>query len=1168
MNQEQDYFLITAGANKGDKIALTKLPMLIGRIPPADVIFNSGSVSRRHAIITGEPDGYQIEDLGSSNGTFINNVRVQGKSPLRDGDEVRVGLDVLIVLVAPEAAPMTPEHPKTSTADKGNLNKPLEAAFSAPPEAAANSEQPAVSSAAAQPSTPLPPSSADVPLKFYSPPEPSKPQEAAPPVSAGPPAPPSTERTVVIKPNSDASLPMDSVDPAGRTIITRVPLPGAVPASVQSPQLVVNESGQAPRIFTLTNSQIHIGRAPENEVVLSNKFVSRHHADLEKRGNDYYLVPIPNISNALLLDGSPVMEPVRLHHGAKIRLGGWGPGEMVILDFLSPAEEAEKAFTRKIQFTENKVMTIGRHTDNSIVLPAPTVSSFHAEVEKVGQRFRVRDLRSSNGTFVDGKRITGDVWVHPGEAIQIGPYRFIVDENAFSQSDHSEGGVRVEVIGLNKWVRKNLNIIQDTSLVFEPKEFIVVVGQSGGGKSTLVDAITGYRPATHGRVMVNGTIDVYKEFDAIRSTIGYVPQKDIIHMELTVFEALDYAAQLRMPPDTTKEERVKRIEEVMVDLDLAHRRDTQISQLSGGQQKRVSIGVELITKPGLFFLDEPTSGLDPGMETELMRLMRRLADQGRTIVMITHATKNVMLADKVVFLARGGYLAWFGPPEEALAYFDQYRGERDRRASPMEFDNIYTLLDKSELGKGADWAKRYREHPAYAKYITEPLQKSGALTADKKHTPQAASKLLNQSKQVSGMRQFFILSGRNVKILTRDKFSLALLLLTAPMMASLDFVLAQGAGRNPLSFKDGSFNNMIITLIVLTNTTILVGGLAFMRELVKEREIYKRERMVNLRLSSYIFSKIWIALLLAVYQTICYTVIRYLAFDVPGGREEMLFFFITVFLLIMAGVMMGFFASALAPNANSAPLLLIMFIIPQMVLSGALVPLPSAATAPASSRWAFQAAVAIGGAGSDVAADSCWKLSKDAQDKLTLDQKNAQCTCMGENALREKTCNFPGLGSYYDAAIDKPDPAKPVDPGAKPADPVFPEAPKQPADPNNNLLLQQYLAQLNDYNKKVDQIRSDYQKKIDAYQSAQEKYKTDLEAYQKDLTELKVKRAIAVGSAESTIRRYKNDYGWTFVNKNDRPTYLNTLYTSWGAQALICLILFAGTVIMQKRREV
>ncbi len=145
--------------------------------------------------------------------------------------------------------------------------------------------------------------------------------------------------------------------------------------------------------------------------------------------------------------------------------------------------------------------------------------------------------------------------------------------------------------------------------------------------------------------------------------------------------------------------------EVLDNLDLAHRKDVQISGLSGGQQKRVSIGVELLTKPGLFFLDEPTSGLDPGTETALMQLMRRLADQGRTIVLITHATKNVMLADKVVFLARGGYLAWFGPPEEALEYFDTFRPERARRAGTMEFDEIYAVLDDPSQGKPEDWAE-------------------------------------------------------------------------------------------------------------------------------------------------------------------------------------------------------------------------------------------------------------------------------------------------------------------------------------------------------------------------------------------------------------------------------------------------------------------------------
>ena len=959
---------------------------------------------------------------------------------------------------------------------------------------------------------------------------------------------------------------------AGATVIMQSP--ALAPAA--PPLLVVTASGNAAAVHNLTAPRLRIGRLADNDIVIDNPFVSRHHAELEKRGENYFLIPSPTLSNTLMLDGQPVMEATRLHHGAKIRIGGSAPGEMVLLDYLQPSEERERAAQQSIKFAEKPLMTIGRDKDNAIVLNNPSISRFHAEVEKVGQRFRVRDLRSSNGTFVNGKRTDGETWVHPGDAIQIGPYRFVVDEHEFARSDSAETGVSVDIYGLNKWVNKKLNILQDISLSFRPREFIVVVGQSGGGKSTLVDAIAGYRPASQGRVIVNEHIDVYKEFDAIRSTIGYVPQKDIIHMELTVYQALDYSAQLRMPADTTPQERHQRVEEVMKDLDLAHRKDTQISQLSGGQQKRVSIGVELLTKPGLFFLDEPTSGLDPGMETELMKLMRRLADQGRTIVMITHATKNVMLADKVVFLARGGYLTWFGPPEEALNYFDTYRSERERRSTPMAFDYIYTLLDNDALGTGQEWADRFRKHPAYQAYIAMPLQ-SDTQAPTASHQPGAAKaagqtkavgRPLVQRRQVSALRQFAILSSRYMTITARDRFSLALLLLAAPLLGSLDFILAYGVGRDPFGFISGNLNAVIVTLIVLNNTCILVGGLAFMRELVKEREIYKRERVVNLHLSSYIMSKLWVALLLAVYQAACFTVIHYLAYNMPGGLEEEAFFYVTAFLLVMAGMMIGLFVSALAPNANSAPLLLILLIIPQMVLSGALVPLPAVAMAAASSSWAFRGVMALTGVGSDVAGDPCWGLTKDARGNLTLDQKNARCKCMGKNALDVSSCNFPGLGKFYNAAVDQADPVQPAAPGPQPPQPPLPSAPGKPADLTSLPLLQKYLADLSAYNDKVSLIQTKYQQDIADWQKQQEDYKTQLESYQKDFSVLQVKRVIAISAAESSIQLYKDQFGWTYVNKNDRAEYLRTMYITWGAQAAIILLLFAATVTIQKRREV
>lgn len=1081
MNETQDHLIITKGPRLGEKIHLSKLPVIIGRDESVDIPIDIQDVSRRHARISISGAGYEIEDLNSSNGTFVNDLRIDRPYKIKDGDVIALGQEFEMRAVIP-------------VVEKGEATL-----FNAAPKATGKM--------------------ADNATAFI-------------------PSPVAADKTMAF---------------------TEAPPVPSIP-----PSLIVNESGKEPKVFTLTTNRLRIGRQDDNDIVLDNRFVSRYHAELEKRGQEYYIIPAPNVSNPLLLDGRPVMEPTRLQHGAKIRFGGFSAGEMVALDYLSP--DSELSSQQKIKFTEKKLMTIGRNPGNAIVLPSPTVSQFHAEIEKVGQRYRVRDLRSSNGTFINGKSVTGESWVQIGDAIQIGPYRFVVDENEFSQSDQSQGGVSVDIIGVNKWVSKSLNIIQNISLAFQPKEFIVVVGQSGGGKSTLVDAIAGYRPATHGQIIVNKTIDVYKEFDSIRTTIGYVPQKDIIHMELSVFQALDYAAQLRMPADTTLAERRNRVEEVMKDLDLAHRKDTQISRLSGGQQKRVSIGVELLTKPGFFFLDEPTSGLDPGMETELMRLMRRLADQGRTIVMVTHATKNVMLADKVVFLARGGFLTWFGPPEEALAYFDKYRTERDRRANAMEFDHIYTLLDDPELGSGAEWAERFRNDPAYNKYISEPL-KSGS-HAQKTETPHAAPRSLAKRNQISALRQFFILSSRNLKIMTRDWFTMALLLVTAPLMASLDFTLASGVGRNPFGFDSGNFSDVVSSLIILTNTTMLVGGLSFMRELVKERDIYKRERMVNLKLFPYIMSKIWIALLLAIYQTICYTAIRYIAFDMPGGIEELVLFFVTVYLLITAGMMLGLFASALAPNANAAPLLLIMFIIPQMVLSGAMMPFPAPTRAPASSSWAFQAIIGISGTGSDVDGDACWNLPEEERDDLTLEEKNAQCDCMGENALREDHCSFPGLGDYYDEAIDQADPIEPKEPGPQPTEPVLPDEPAEPQDPNNLQALQIYLSDLKAYTDEVSELQDEYKSEIDAWQEEQESYKDEIVAYQEELTELEVKRAIAIGAAEASIERYKEDFGWTFLDKDDREKYLGTIFSTWAAQALIISIIFLGTIFMQKRRDV
>jgi ABC-type multidrug transport system ATPase subunit len=952
----------------------------------------------------------------------------------------------------------------------------------------------------------------------------------------------------------------------------------AMPELSEPPYLVVTEAGQPAQKISLSGAQLTIGRSANNAIVLKSPIVSGHHARLEKDGPGYKLVVMPETTNPLYVNGQPLSGERRLQDGDLLRIGSQDPGLIASLAYHAPAEAAVKRYTRQVAFGEKNQIQIGRDQSNDIVLDSPLISRYHAVIERVGTRYRAKDLQSTNGTFVNDTRIEGDTWLNLGDTVRVGPFRFVVGQEAVVAYDESRT-LRVEVRGLNKWVRKDLNLLKDISVLFQPREFIVIVGQSGGGKSTFVDAVAGYRPATDGQVLVNG-IDIYKNFNAVRSQVGFVPQKDIIHTELTVFQALDYAAKLRMPPDTTREERHQRVMEVLQDLDLVHRKDVQISGLSGGQQKRVSIGVELLTRPGLFFLDEPTSGLDPGTETALMHLMRRLADQGRTIILITHATKNVMLADKVVFLARGGYLAWFGPPEEALQFFNQYRSERDQRSHAMEFDEIYAILDDPSKGKAEEWANRYKATSAYQRYVVEPLGLTAAPAAPKTvpATTRPQPKAKKATTRVSGLRQFKILSSRNLKILTRDRTSLILMLLVPLLMASLDVVMAMVLGRDVFGYQDGDMTSALTSFFMTLMYAYLVGAVSQMREFVKEQEIFRRERLVNLKVMPYVISKVWVAFLLAIYQAFAFTAIHHLAYKMPGGALEVGLYYLTMFLSVLAGMMIGLFASALAPNANSAPLLVILLIVPQLVLAGAMISLPTTISAVSATRWSYESLVAISGAGSDVAADACWQLTEEQRDELTLDDKWALgCRCMGVMALNQDSCDFPGLGSYYDPALDAPEPVKPVEPasiGEPPPEPVFPEAPQAPADQTDQAAMGQFLLDLQAHQQAVEEIRADYETKLDAYKAKADQFELDLEQFQSDMEDYleaqatwEVDRNTVVGKAEGLIKAIYDEYDWAFVNKEDESAYWSKLGTAWGMLALYSFVLFVGISILIYRKS-
>jgi len=1201
--------IVIEGLNPGTIYEITKDETIIGRGAETDFQIESQVISRQHARIFAQDNRIILEDLGSSNGTYLNSVQIFGEATLESGDLITLGQEIILEFSGvpsmaeatrievpdsvPEVAPDqklvvtiagSPPVTHQLTSDQITIGRsedndivipsPVISRLHARLEKVGNSYQLVHLSSATNP--------------FM-----HKGQTIA-------------DRTVLNNldeleinseiPNTAVKIAFHSTSSVAATVVGSAPAPpqaspsdGVVHTMLDSDfdfgaesftspaELTITVAGSQPTTYRLDKPIYTIGRDPSNDIVVSSPIVSRHHGQLELRDQRYELMTSPNATNAFLFEGRPVTTH-RFHHNDILRIESELPGTMVTMSFVSPSEESATVDFRTISFDEKNSLTFGRDPSNDIVVDVPTVSHYHAQVERIGRRFRITDLKSVNGTFVNDQRIEGDVWLSSGDSIRIGQYRFVAGEDQFAQYDES-GGLKVEALGLNKWVRKDLNILKDISLSFQPRDFIVVVGQSGGGKSTLLDAIAGYRPATQGQVAVNG-IDVYRNFDAIRNEIGYVPQKDIIHMELTVYQALNYAARLRMPKDTTKAERHKRIMEVLDDLDLSHRKDVQISGLSGGQQKRVSIGVELLTKPGLFFLDEPTSGLDPGTETAFMHLMRRLADQGRTIILVTHATKNVMLADKVVFLSRGGYLSWFGPPDEALQYFDQFRTERERRTKQMEFDQIYSVLDDPSKGSPEQWDERYQTHQAYQKHIVQPLQASQQQAAAKKPVQAKKTAKKARGQKVSSLRQFFILSARNLKILTRDRSSLVLMLVAAPLVAMLDLIIAPLMGSSPFDYSDGDAANASITLFLMTIYCLLVAGLSQMREFVKEADIYKRERLVNLKIIPYVASKIWVAALLAFYHAIAYAVIHYIAFDMPGGTTEFILIYITLILAAFSGMVCGLLASALAPAASSAPMIMIMLLVPQIVLSGALAPVPSYASAPASTRWAFEGFIGITGIGSDVAADPCWKLEPEVRDAMTLDDKEAQgCKCMGLAVFDPESCNFPGIGEYYTAEIDQDEPeGEPTEPDPlreKPPEPEIPPAPEEPENQNDTVAMTQYMNSISLYQDEVNRIQDGYRAEMAIYEAEADLYKSEMLAYQDDMTsyqedfaEYNIARTSAVGGAEGLIDSMNDEFGWAWVNKENSGEFQSWMLNAWLAQFVIIGVYVIVILYLIKRKDV
>jgi ABC-type multidrug transport system ATPase subunit len=928
----------------------------------------------------------------------------------------------------------------------------------------------------------------------------------------------------------------------------------------------------------LDKDVVTVGRKPGNDLVIADSLVSSRHARLERQGDSYCIIDLDS-TNGLTYQGKRVRQHVLadgdvLYIGPSIALQyrahvGFLPAEGDEAD----ARKAQPPQTRYLDMRSlpkagdgaragGRRITIGRHRSNVLVIEHPRVSRYHAVIEQFGARFRLRDLNSDNGTFVNGKRVEKEAWIKEGDEIKIGSHRLVFKEDGITHFDEA-GNLRLDALRVEKWYSKTANILKKVSLSIYPKEFVALVGASGAGKSTLMNALTGFSPANgeKSRVLVNGQ-DLYAHMDEYRSEMGYVPQEDIIHRELTVYSALDFAAQLRMPADTTKQERHERVMEVIEELGLTRQKNNLLTALSGGQRKRVSIGVELLTKPGLFFLDEATSGLDPGTETEMMELLRELADGGRTVILVTHATKNVMMCDQVVFLAKGGYLAYYGPPNEALDYFETYRTAEERRyKEKVEFDDIYQLLEKR--GTPEEWGERFRKAPQFQEYVVKRLH--GLQEQQKTPTPGRLAKP-QRKRQISSFRQFLILSVRNLRIMTQDKIGLALMLAVAPMIGLMDFMW----GRELFDLEQGNAAQIITMLFMMGLIGILTGALSSVREIVKEVDIYRRERTVVLKLLPYIMSKVWVGVVLAAYQATVFLIAKKVFVNPQLEDGGYLALYVTIFLCTLSGYMLGLLISAASPNQNIALFLVVIVLVPQFLFAGALLPrdlIPGgeALSAIISTRWAFASLVRTTGIGTDIINDPCWQRPKEEWDDLTQEDKDRLgCRCMGTQMF--EMCNFPGIRSpdYYDAeareALDTEKPAEPPTPTPFPTLTPYPTL-TPPPRPSDILADQQaYEQKLRQQGTEYENLRLAQGSEYEDLRSGQgEEYRQLSLTYGEELRAWESDRAKSVRGAEGTIGKIYEDYGWTFQEEASQ---------GWLALGIISLVVLALTVAFQKRKDV
>jgi ABC-type multidrug transport system ATPase subunit/pSer/pThr/pTyr-binding forkhead associated (FHA) protein len=602
--------------------------------------------------------------------------------------------------------------------------------------------------------------------------------------------------------------------------------------------------------------------------------------------------------------------------------------------------------TSRIKLQAARVVKIGRRPDNDIVVQDLGVSKAHAELKMSPTgRYQIFDLGSHNGTFVNGQRVN-QAELTEDDIVSIGHATFRLAGGVLTEYI-DEGNVPFEAQELRVAVGdggKQKVLLEGISFPLAERSMMAVIGPAGAGKSTLLNALTGKRQATTGSVFYDFR-DLYANYDELKHRIGLVPQESVTHDQLTAKSALGYAAELRFPPDITETDRNQRVDEVLGELEMTQHANTRIVRLSGGQKKRVNIGLELLTKPSLLFLDEPTSPLDPHLKRELFGQMRKMTETGQSVVVITHDVESKLIdqCDRLIVLAPGGRMAYFGPPADGLKYF-----------AAGDWADVFQAFSDDPA---ADWSGRFRISPEYQKYVASRMSVNAAQQQRQTRPSEDEAK----PKQRGSLTQVFTMARRYARVLSVDRgytiFAVALPIILGALLRIIPS--SYGLGGPP-----GKNQGAQTLLLILVMAACLSGTANSIREIVKEREIYERERMAGLSSGAYLMSKVLVLGVVSLVQALIIVIIGLAGAKMPAKAAAIpgppiIEIAVATVVLCVVSMLLGLLISTLVTKSDQTMPALVVVTMIEVVLSGGVFALGAGAEAYVSmiapARWGLAA---------------------------------------------------------------------------------------------------------------------------------------------------------------------------------------------------------------------